>query len=250
MQSRSTLVLVSLVTLVILLVAGWRAFQMTDETSPAVTRSSAVTTQVSAAPAPAVAHESPAVPIATRPSAPISPELGSADGNIDFVRKSDGAEGPAAAIRLRIASAVGLWKPDESRMRILLLEVAPDSDALAAILDALRAGGALPSTLARHATIELTFSSTAQAFDRNDLETATLVARDGAASSTADALPGLSWTGSLPSPQVSPPAGYDFPSVELVSSGNSDASDPPGWHQSWKVAVNVPIVMRVAAAGP
>ena len=179
--------------------------------------------------------------------ASVADGVGMAQGNINFVRESPGQtedRGARAAIRLNVRSAVGVWQPSESRMRILLLEAAPRSEEVAGILSAVQSGAHLPEAGPRQAMIELKFLPSAQAFDRNDLDSATLVARDGALTSTANALYGLSWTGSLPSPQVTPPPGFDFPSVELVSGGDTVAADQPNWHQSWNVSLTVPVVMR------
>lgn len=169
--------------------------------------------------------------------------LGKARGSIVFI-SGNGSDAKKVTIRLQARSAIGVWQPAKNRMRILLLESEPGSDEAQALLITLQAGGEPAINATRHAMVELTFVPTAQAFDRNDLETATLIVRDGALTSTANALNGLSWNGSLPSPQVTPPPGFDFPQVELTSDGNAEAVDSLEWRQSWHVSLSVPVIMR------
>ncbi len=166
--------------------------------------------------------------------------LGEATGNIHFARLPSEKAG-RAAIDLQVRSALGVWQPEENLMSILLLESAPPSEQVAKLVHAVRSG-ALEQLGPRRALIELRFVPSAQAFDRNELDSATLIASDGTLSSAADALAGLDWAGSLPSPQLVLPPGSERPTVELTSGGNTETADRATWKQKWHLSLAVPIV--------
>jgi len=177
--------------------------------------------------------------------------IGQANGTIHFERQPqeqngqvDGqVDGKSARIDFDVHSALGVWQPGENLMRILLLESAPAGDEVARMLEAIQSGS-MGGLAKRMAVIELRFVPTAQAFDRNELDSARLIVSDGALTSTADALNSLTWQGSLPSPQLELPAGSDNPSVALSSASESVTADRETWMQSWKLALTVPVIMR------
>jgi hypothetical protein len=185
------------------------------------------------------------LPTANAASTPDEPseQLGQAKGNIHFERQPAAKDLKGASIDINVKAALGLWQPGESRMRILLLETEPRRDQVAQLVDAIESGG-LGAAGKRSALIEMKFVPNAQAFDRNELDSATLVASDGDLSSTADALNGLEWAGSLPSPRLVLPAGSDHPTIELTSGGDNVQSDRVTWQQSWRVSLAVPVIMR------
>ncbi|MEJ1966924.1 MAG: hypothetical protein WDO56_37445 [Gammaproteobacteria bacterium] len=67
---------------------------------------------------------------------------------------------------------------------------------------------------------------------------------DGPLSSSADALNSLTWEGSLPSPQLELPPGSDNPTVALSSASESVTADRETWLQSWKLSLDVPVILR------
>ena len=95
----------------------------------------------------------------------------------------------------------------------------------------------------RSAVLELRFVPTAQAFDRNELDSATLIVSDGKNTSSADALSSLDWRGSLPWPDPNLPADRQ-PSFTLHSSNETISSARGTWKQSWRLTLNVPVIMR------
>ena len=181
--------------------------------------------------------------------------IGQANGTIHFQRqpneKTDQVGGQVdgkvdskgASIDFDVHSALGVWQPGENLMRILLLETAPAAGEVARMLAAIESGS-VSGLAKRMAVIELRFAPTAQAFDRNELDSARLIVSDGALTSTADALNSLTWDGSLPSPQLELPAGRDNPQVALSSASERVTADRETWMQSWKLALTVPVVMR------
>jgi hypothetical protein len=186
-----------------------------------------------------------AIAVAAAHAEPVSvnSSLGEATGNIHFARVPSKKEGHGAKIDLEVRSALGVWQPGENLMRILLLESAPANEQVAQLVSAVRSGS-LDQLGPRRALIELRFVPSAQAFDRNELDSATLIASDGKLSSAADALAGLDWAGSLPSPQLALPPGSERPTVELTSGGNTESGDRATWKQKWHLSLAVPVVMN------
>jgi hypothetical protein len=127
-------------------------------------------------------------------------------------------------------------------MRVLLLEAAPAADNVNAMLGAIQSGET-NRVAKRSAMLELRFLPTAQAFDRNELDSATLIVSDGNSTRSADALGGLDWPGSLPSPSAPSPTGQR-PSFTLNASNETVSSARDIWKQSWRLSVSVPVVMR------
>lgn|GEM_PF-2452679 len=187
-------------------------------------------------------------PVSTPPIAPIpapetaapSEQVGQAQGDIHFQQEPRASGPQGRSIDMVVRAGLGVWVPAESRMRILLLESAPAEANIAQLKEALLSTGGQGG---RSALIELKFIPTAQAFDINELESATLTVRDGLASSSANALSGLSWSGSLPSPQLELPPGSEHPRIELTSNGDTVAPEGEMWRQSWRLSLSVPVIM-------
>jgi hypothetical protein len=246
MSTRTAITLGTLVALGFAIVIGIKMIgpSYDDPHVVAVTAAPALTLPNSATPAADAAPTATSAAIASSPAEATSPHnsLGEANGNIHFARLPSGKEGGGAHIDLQVRSALGVWQPGENLMRILLLESAPAQDQVAQLVSAVRSG-ALEQLGPRRALIELRFVPSAQAFDRNELDSATLIASDGKLSSTADALAGLDWSGSLPSPQLTLPPGSERPTVELTSGGNTETADRATWKQKWHLSLAVPVVM-------
>ena len=237
----STLIALGFATVIAVRIIG----SVTDEphlvaatAAPALTLPSETRPQAATLAAPAPARS----PIVDAPQT--STSVGEAKGNIHFARQpSQKKEGPADRIDLVVRSALGVWQPGENLMRIVLLESPPASDDVSKLVRAVRSGS-LDELAERRAVIELRFVPTAQAFDRNELDSATLIASDGTVTSAADALAGLDWDGSLPSPQLELPPGSKRPTVELTSGGNTESADRVSWQQKWHLSLAVPVVMN------
>jgi hypothetical protein len=243
MTARSTLALSALALLGFAVAAGVRYLNVSDSsfTSQAIAADAQHRPSAAPAPAPVARSEAVAHPALPEESARAE-QVGQAQGNIHFERQPGEKETQGVSIDFEVKAALGLWQPGESRMRILLLESEPKRDQVAQLIDTIQSGEA--GNVGGRALIELKFIPNAQTFDRNDLDSATLIASDGGLSSTADALNGLEWAGSLPSPQLELPPGSDHPTIELISSGANVHSDRATWRQSWRLSLAVPVVMR------
>jgi hypothetical protein len=127
-------------------------------------------------------------------------------------------------------------------MRVLLLESPPAAESVDAMLGAIQSGE--PTRIAkRSAMLELRFVSSAQAFDRNELDSATLIVNDGTRTRSADALGSLDWPGSLPSPNADASSGQR-PSFTLNAANETVSSTRDIWKQSWRLSLTVPVIMR------
>jgi len=91
--------------------------------------------------------------------------------------------------------------------------------------------------------LELRFAPTAQAFDRDELDSAMLIVSEGSATSSADALNSIDWHGTLPAPGNTLPADQ-LPKFTLDSSSETVSSARETWKQSWQLSFTVPVVMR------
>ncbi len=246
MTTRSTIALGMLILLGFAVVVVLR-FVDTDEparaaVAPAPARATQVISSV-AAEAQATSVPAKAIDPPQRKESGDANAIGQANGAIHFQRQPKEGNGKDARIDFDVHSALGVWQPGENLMRILLLESAPKGDEVARMLEAIQAGG-MGGVAKRMAVIELRFLPTAQAFDRNELDSARLVVSDGTLTSAADALNSLTWEGSLPSPQLELPAGSDNPTVALSSASESVTSDRETWMQSWRLSLTVPVIMR------
>jgi hypothetical protein len=173
-------------------------------------------------------------------------------GNAAASRKAPTATPPLAEfhfedesgtpIDLDATHALARWQPGEHKLRVLLANRELSADETAVLLGVATGGSrAIP---AGHAVIELTFLPTAQAFDRNDLDTAVLTVTSAAgASASADILASLDWQGSLPSAQTAAEAGAGArPNLELKAAGARDNGDPPR-SSSWKLDASIPVTI-------
>jgi hypothetical protein len=180
------------------------------------------------------------------PDAATVPGVGHADGAIHFEKRPVERDTKGDAIHIDVRSALGVWEPEGLVMRVLLLESPPSEEEIAPMLAAIRSGET-GSISKRRAVLELRFAPTAQAFDRNELESATLIVSNGSLTSSADALSSLQWTGSLPSPAAPPPAGASTASFTLDTANETVSSTRDVWKQSWHLSLSVPVIMQRSA---
>lgn len=248
MTNRSTLLLGALVALGFALVLLLRSF---GSPLPAAATPSPVTQQKAARNADAVVADPALVaPVAPTKPAPVpkvvddeaSKAIGQALGAIHFEHKPAERDAKGTSIDINVASALGVWQPDGHVMRVLLLESQPAAESVSRMLGAIQAGET-KSLASRSAVLELRFVPTAQAFDRNELDSATLIVSDGKVTSSADALNSLDWHGSLPSPGVSG-SSDELPTFKLNSSNETVSSAREMWKQSWRLSLTVPVIMR------
>lgn len=196
-----------------------------------------------------VPDPAPATPVPPTKPAPkvvddneASKAVGQALGAIHFEHKPAERDAKGTSIDINLTSALGVWQPDGHVMRVLLLESQPAADSVSRMLGAIQAGET-KSLASRSAVLELRFVPTAQAFDRNELDSATLIVSDGKVTSSADALNSLDWHGSLPSPGVSG-SPDELPTFRLNSSNETVSSAREMWKQSWRLSLTVPVIMR------
>ena len=168
--------------------------------------------------------------------------VGQALGAIHFEKKPTERDTKGQSIDINVQSALGVWQPDGRVMRVLLLESSPAVDRVKQMLGAIQSGET-KGVAQRSAVLELRFVSTAQAFDRNELDSATLIVSDGSVTSSADALNSLDWHGSLPTPGASLPSGQN-PMFTLNTSNENVSSTREIWKQSWRLSLTVPVVTR------
>lgn len=181
--------------------------------------------------------ETPKVVVAEASSA-----VGQAQGAIHFERKPAQRDTKGESIDINVQSALGVWQPDGRVMRVLLLESQPEARRVGEMLGAIQSGET-SGVANRSAVLELRFVPTAQAFDRNELDSATLIVSDGKTTSSADALSSLDWRGSLPWPDPNLPPDR-HPTFTLHSSNETISSARGTWKQSWRLTLNVPVIMR------
>lgn len=163
---------------------------------------------------------------------------GSASGAIHFARAN-----PRSHIDMNVRAAVGIWQPNEHRLRVLLLERAPTPQQSASLAASLQNESPEVAGVPTYGIVDLHFSPVAQAFDRNDLETASLIASNAQGEhSAADVLGGIEWTGSLPSPQAEGTSPTTL--LELSAAGAGQSMDRESWRQSWQFKVSVPVTLR------
>jgi len=245
MTTRSKLVLSALVALGFAIVLVLRS--MNPATPVAIdARAPVMQTQ-------AVRNADEPAPVAPAPVAPLKPveattvahasgAVGQAQGAIHFEKKPAERDTKGESIDINVQSALGVWQPDGRVMRVLLLESQPAAGSVDQMLGAIQSGET-NGVANRSAVLELRFVPTAQAFDRNELDSATLIVSDGKNTSSADALSSLDWRGSLPWPDPNLPADR-HPSFTLHSSNETISSARGTWKQSWRLTLNVPVIMR------
>jgi hypothetical protein len=182
-----------------------------------------------------VAKQAPAA------AAPVDETVGQATSTIHFERAKNKVN-PAGRIDVNARYAVGVWQPGERRMRVLLMEKAPKDGESETLRNALQSGDAAAPPVTPAAVIDLKFIPTAQAFDRSELETASLTVTNAKGdSSVADVLGGLDWHGSLPSPAAD--GAPTVSQIQLGASGNSVSMDSDAWKQDWNFHVLVPVAL-------
>ena len=250
MTARSTLMLGALVALGFALVLLVRSF---NAAAPAVLVAPAPVMEPRSVPPPVAGG--PQSPGGSEPAKPAKPPetpqvvdaeaataIGQARGAIHFEKKPAERDAKGESIDINVRSALGVWQPDGRVMRVLLLESRPGADSVGQMLGAIQSGEA-QGVANRSAVLELRFVPTAQAFDRNELDSATLIVSDGKVTSSADALSSLDWQGSLPSPDPNAPLGQR-PTFTLNSSNETISSNRAIWKQSWRLSLTVPVITR------
>jgi hypothetical protein len=167
--------------------------------------------------------------------------IGTASGAVHFQKSVHGAADNADRIDLAVHAALGIWQPSRHRMRILLLENAPNASQVDTLLAFVRSPDGGAEFGGPRGIIDLNFQPAAQAFDRNELDSAALTAdNDAGLVSTADVLGSLQWTGSVPSPQMGSGARSR---IELTASGDAVSTAQETWTQSWRLQVSVLVAM-------
>jgi hypothetical protein len=248
MTARPTLMLGALVALGFALVILLRSFGNSAPVAVAaapVMQTKTVRHADGLVPDPAPPAAAPAKPVeAPKPivDAEAAQAVGQALGAIHFEKKPSERDSKGQSIDINVASALGVWQPGGSVLRVLLLESRPAVDNVGHMLGAIQSGET-NGVAKRSAVLELRFVPTAQAFDRNELDSATLIVSDGNVTSSADALSSLDWHGSLPS--AGSAANPDQrPTFTLNSSNETVSSTRETWKQSWRLSVVVPVVTR------
>jgi len=137
--------------------------------------------------------------------------------------------------------AVGIWQPGERRLRVLLLEKPPQPGESETLRAALQSADAASPPIVPAAVIDLKFIPTAQAYDRSELETASLTVTNAKGeTSAADVLGGLEWHGSLPAPVDGAPT---VSQIQLGASGTGVSVDNDAWKQEWNFHLMAPIAL-------
>ena len=247
MTSRSMLLLGALVVLGFALVLVPRFFDPATPvavtvSSPVMQTQSARNANVEPVSGPAPATRTPPAQAPKIIAAEAASAVGQAQGAIHFERKPQERDAKGESIDIDVQSALGVWQPDGRVMRVLLLESQPVAGGVGQMLGAIQSGDT-KSVANRSAVLELRFVPTAQAFDRNELDSATLIVSDGKITSSADALSSLDWQGSLPSPDPNAPTGRR-PTFTLSASNETISSNREIWKQSWRLSLTVPVIMR------
>jgi hypothetical protein len=246
MTARSKLVLSALVAVGFALVLVLRSLNPATPVAIAarapVMQTQALPNADEAAPAPLRAEPTKPVDAPKVVAAEAGDAVGQAQGAIHFEKKPAERDTKGESIDINVQSALGVWQPDGRVMRVLLLESRPAAGSVGEMLGAIQAGET-NGVANRSAVLELRFVPTAQAFDRNELDSATLIVSDGNTTSSADALSSLDWRGSLPWPDPKLPPDR-HPTFTLHSSKETISSARGTWKQSWRLTLNVPVIMR------
>jgi len=172
---------------------------------------------------------------------PLEESVGTANSAIHFERAANNGA-PAGRIDVNAKFAVGVWQPAERRLRVLLLEQAPQSGDTQKLVGALKSMDPRSPPVTPAGVIDLRFISTAEAWDRSDLESASLTATNVRGdSNTADVLGGLEWHGSLPAPHTQ--GAPSLIRLQLGAIGSSTSADKNTWKQEWNFHVVVPVVV-------
>lgn len=165
--------------------------------------------------------------------------VGKASGSLRFFVPT-GMGGANATVELSPTASVGVWLPSQKRLRVLLLDQAPD------YVDAVRAVDALGNSEvdvrgSARAMLELTFIPTAQAYSADEVDSIRLIVMDGEGHSAAtDVSSSLRWTGGLAAPEVSTAPAQ----IEMQAAGSDPVSPIAGQSQSWTFATSLPVPTR------
>jgi hypothetical protein len=241
-QSRWTFVIALTMAVLGALIVWLAQSRATDEV-PAT----ALAPRVASAAEPPVITPSPTLPPVqaakqvAAPAAAPDESVGTASSAIHFERA---AKKPiaAASIDVNAKFAVGVWRPADRWLRVLLLEKEPKPGEAAALRDALPTLNPTAPPVTPAGVIDLRFMATAQAFDRSELESASLtVTNTRGDSNTADVLGSLEWHGSLPAPRTegAPP----MIRLQMGAIGSSTSADREAWKQEWNFHLMVPIAV-------
>jgi hypothetical protein len=189
-----------------------------------------VAVQQEAAPAPTAATAPP------QPPAPATATVDEAVGNemsaIHFERAASKTNG-SAQIDVNAQFAVGVWQPLQRRLRVLLLENAPKAGEAAQFITALQSDDDAKPPATPAGVIDLRFIAGAEAFDRSELESASLTVTNARGeSSSADILGSLEWHGSLPSPQLD--GAPTVSRLQMSAIGTGVSPDRAAWKQEWR----------------
>lgn len=165
--------------------------------------------------------------------------VGQAGGSVQFTLPASGglSEG---VVEFKPSSSVGLWLPAEKRVRIAMLDHAPDYTEASRMMQSLADRSSLGSRGQPHAEIEIAFRPTAQAFTPDEVDSAKLILvdRDGR-NVEVDITNGFDWNAALAAPEVS----TDATRLELKSSGSAPSQNPSR-DQAWQIAATLPVAMR------
>lgn len=164
-----------------------------------------------------------------------------ASGAIHFEREGSDAS-TNERIDVNVRAAVGVWQPEQHRLLVYLFEREPTPARTAQLVASVPSDPGAVGADVPGAIVDVEFTPTAQAFDRNDIDRASLTAWNAKGDrSEADVLGGLSWSGSLPSPQAD-----GAPAVTLLDlrASGTGRSLPITWRQSW----NFTVAAQVSAA--
>jgi hypothetical protein len=237
-QSRWTLVIALMMAALGALVVWLRQPPAEIISTTPVTRPAPVAAAADRAPATAPA---PIAKPAVAAAAPVDETVGQARSAIHFERAASKVN-PASRIDVNAQYAVGVWQPGERRMRVMLMEKAPQPGEAETLSNALQSGDAASPPVAPAAVIDLKFIPTAQAFDRSELESASLTVTNAKGdTSVADVLGGLEWHGSLPAPGAD--GAPTISQIQLGAAGNGLSADSNGWKQEWDFHVMVPVAL-------
>jgi hypothetical protein len=158
-------------------------------------------------------------------------------GDIHFVRRITAAG--VTQLNLNIHYGLGVWLPRDKTLRVLLLEQSLVDSEAQAMMRAIAAGSELSVALP-YAVLELHFQPSAQAFDRDELETAKLLVSNQGVTSIATVLDSIEWQGSMPSRQINDSS----TSITLqLSSAGQGQSDDAQWQQAWSISLVAPVTV-------
>jgi hypothetical protein len=189
-------------------------------------------------PAQALANTT-STPSAT-PAAGVGDLVGSATGILRFALPAGGGA-PDVVVELVPQAAVGVWMPDQKRLRIALLDHRPEHVEASQTMDSVADLRGVFHSGQAAAVVELTFVPTAQAFTPDEVESVLLVVTDRLGrSSSADITGSVQWSGGLAAAEVST-ATTNF---QLQSTGSGTSDGTVAREQAWSFSTELPVGMR------